>query len=188
MNVVSGGTTYTDNFNRANEDPLSGGGNWTHPGVSYVNLKVSSNQVTSSTSGQGIAHWATSNHSFAANQYAQVKIVTNDAVYAGPIVRFNTSNAYFYRVEVSYGDVSIKRARSDGNGTSWTVASGQSITGKVLKLSASGTTTTTLKVYIDGVQVGSDVTDNSAYVLTSGQPGMCTSESGVLDDFEAAEL
>lgn len=182
--AATGGASYTDNFNRADENPLSGGGIWTNVGGSYGDMKVLSNAATSAT-GNGLAVYSTSAHTFSANQYSQVKITTNDNSGAGPVVRY--SGTYFYRADVSYGDAVITRV-ADGNGANWTVGTGQTIAGKVLKLSASGGSTTTLRLYIDGVQIGSDVTDNSAYVLTSGQPGMITSTSGTLDDWEGGEL
>lgn len=184
VDAATGGVSYTDNFNRADENPLSGGGIWTNIGGSYGNMKVLSNAATSATE-NGLAMYSTSSHTFSANQYSQVKITTNDNAVAGPVVRVNGD--YFYRASVSYGDAVISRVYG-ANGANWTVGTGQAVAGKVLKLSASGGSTTTLRLYIDGVQIGSDVTDNSAYVLTSGQPGIMTSTTGTLDDWEGGGL
>lgn len=184
--VVGGGTTVSDNFNRSDENPLSGSGVWTNPGGSYVSLKILSNQVTATSASVGLAFYNTP--TFSADQYSQAKVVTNDNAYAGVVVRCNSGGTDFYRAYVEWGDVKISRRRGDGNNTTWTVASGQNVANKVLKLSASGASSVTLKVYIDSVQVGSDTVDNSSYVVTSGQPGIHTPSAGTLDDFQAGEL
>ena len=69
-------TSILDNFNRANEDPVSGGGNWSGPVTSGINnMKVVSNglmQSTSVPSQSGDSYWSAANFGPGAQVYITV--------------------------------------------------------------------------------------------------------------------
>jgi hypothetical protein len=181
------GLTRSDNFNRSDEHPL-GNSDWTKDTVRTA-LKIVSNQVVPS-SGWGMSYWSAD--SFGADQYSQVKIVTNSNTdHDGPVVRQNNNvgGMINYRAYVSFGSVAISRTNLTNSASSGGMCSGVSINGKVLKLTVSGTgTATTLRVYVDGVECGSGWTDNSANAISSGQPAIMADSTGVLDDWQAGEL
>lgn len=80
-------TSILDNFNRANENPLSGGGNWTGPvetGAGKNQLRLVSNAVTGDTSGTSQSYWVAT--TFNADQ----------EVYAALDTKFTTGSVYFW--------------------------------------------------------------------------------------------
>lgn len=179
------GLARSDNFNRANENPL-GNGNWTQT-ASWNSMQIVSNQAVPVTS-RSASYWSAD--AFGPDQYSEVKVVTNENTYAGPIARYSNASGYTaYSLSVEYGELRLKRSNGGSQTLNTVIATGITINGKVLKISVSGTgATVTIRAYVDGVQAGSDYSDTDANRLTSGQPGIQSAASGVLDDWAGGEL
>lgn len=185
--VSGGGTPFsvTDNFNRTNESPLSGGGNWTNRGS---NLKVVSNGVgVASANTDSYAFY--SGHTWSANQSSEATIVASNAnVYNAVGVRMAASGAFGYILVENNGTLQLYYVNSS---ESWaSVHNYGSISGlgagDVIKLSVSGTS---LTAYINGTQEGTSYTDTN---IASGSPGLQAYINDVnnpfLDDWTGAEL
>lgn len=184
--------TKSDNFNRADQDPLRDGvdtsstptGTWA---PSYLGLmKIVSNQATRSGAITGV-FWNAD--TFSANQSSQVYVVSNNNAYSGPGVRMSngtTDTLHGYFASVQFGTVGLYRY-NNGSRTNLntSLATGVTVASKTFKLTATGTSPTILRVYVDGVQVGSDYSDSSP--ITSGQPGMI-SDGATFDNWVGAEL
>jgi len=167
-----GTQTNTDNFNRANETPLSGGGNWT----STTNrVDLISNQVTTAGTGSDreavYAAWANGN-----DQYSQLKVTVSGTTAGagfGVSVRSTTTGSTFncYRVVLnSDGEYEVCKMVSSSC-TSLRTGTLSYVAGTALGLSV---LSTTLKVWYGGTQVGADITDSG---IASGKPGIAYSST-----------
>jgi hypothetical protein len=163
----------SDNFQRANEKPLSDGGNWTTPAWEFDNdIQVVSDRATySNPPGFSDALWTgASPSSWPNDQYAEVTFgEANDSdTTSGPIVRLSSVNAYF-AVVASPSIIINKGGTVDGYTALGSVAASVA-QGDVLKLVASGTT---IKAYKNATEVVS-VTDST---YSSGNPGFIISNN-----------
>lgn len=171
----------SDTFTRADQDPLAG--NWTTDGTLNT-LKLSGNSVTyHSTTMPCEAHWNAV--TFNANQSSQVDTTVTTG---GPAVRCSTDGSKnFYGC---YSDGSSVRIFKVTGGSVSQVASTSGNGGNpcTLKITASGSGTTVLTVYTNGLQA-LQYSDSSS-PFTSGQPGMWFQDfnSGNLDNWSAADL
>lgn len=174
----------SDDFNRSDETPLSGGGAWVSgPGASdnvqLVGQKV--RLVTNST--EGVARRATP--AFSASQVSQCQVVTRTTTteYAGPAVRINsTTDADHYLLRPGYTStaMNIRRITDSGSlsGATLGAAFGTFSVNDTLRLEAAG------KLLI-AKQNGTIVATRVDGDFASGQPGVhLYSEMGV----EASEL
>jgi hypothetical protein len=98
---------YSDNFNRANETPISG--NWSTNGSLGVNL--SNNYVISDPADYRtmLSYWSA--NTFSDDQYSQVKIVGSvvaSAYYYGPSVRISGAQSFYLaQIRRDYEDLTI---------------------------------------------------------------------------------
>ncbi len=160
---VAAGTDVSDNFDRANANPI--GGNWTTITSQSVVQIVNNQAVGTSTSVDSVAYWSA--NSFSATQCSRVTLGTDGAgMWAGPIVRAQTGSNSFYKFVTNQG---IDYFYSLINNGSETVLgshiSSFPATGDVVTLCISGTT---LTAYINGA-AQSTRTDST---LSSGYAGM----------------
>jgi hypothetical protein len=157
---TGGGTDVSDNFNRANANPI--GGNWTTvPGAGA--LQIVNNQVqgvgTSNT-----VYWNA--NVFSATQCSRVTMVDLGATYGGPAVRVSTTQHSYYYFKVANSGTSYEYGKVV-NGI-WSQL-GANVTGTpqandVLTICASGST---LTGYVNGtLQATRSDTD-----LSSGRAG-----------------
>jgi hypothetical protein len=184
--VTSIGTqTNTDNFNRANQSPISGNG-WTDKG----NAILTSNAVTALTpSSDGQARY--SSWAGGDDQYSQGEITvtgTSAGAGIGPAVRCSTdANKTLYRLVIdAAGNYELSKFISAAF-TSLRTGTLTYVAGQKLGLSATGGATTTLKIWYNNVQIGTDVTDSSS-PITTGQPGFgysSTVTTAVFDNWDA---
>jgi hypothetical protein len=174
----------SDNFDRANENPIAG--SWTSgPGVaSDVQLLNNAAKVVGdpTVNGNGVAFWSAA--TFPANQWAEVTlptVPTTDDI--GPAVRIAATVATYY-VAPSYpnGRLAIYRAIDHAFTQLFTTASGFVVAGDRVRLEVEGTT---LRVFKNGVLVGQAVDD----AITTGAPGIVLDDmTGTLDDWAAGSL
>ena len=172
----------TDDFNRTNANPA--GGNWTTL-KDLSAIQVSSNTVKG-TSGESDAIWNAD--SFGNDQYSQITLVTNDndGWRWGVLVRgagASATTAYVLRANTW---------SAEGCGLSSWVAGSLSLlqtvsqiigAGTVIRLEAQGTT---LRIYDDGVQIGTDQTNSS---IASGSAGISMlNTTAAADNWEGGNL
>ncbi len=178
VGAVAGGAagigtqTNSDTMTRADEDPLSGGGNW----VCTTNrLRIVSNTVqpnSTSNDRTGIyTVWANGN-----DHYSQLKITSVGGTAGnglGVCVRHDPTVATvtMYRLVIN-GDGEYDLAKIVA-GVYTSLASGTTTYSAAapLGLSVSGTT---LKIWYNGAQVGTNVTDA---IIATGVPGITYSSS-----------
>jgi len=168
----------TDDFNRVNANPA--GGNWSVASPSG-NVQISSNRLSGVSGGSGgFAYWNADTPGN--NQYAQCIMPDALSASGGPAVRIQTGtgtrDGYRY-------NVSAKTLVKWVGGTSTTL---QTMTdtvsnSAVYKLEVSDTT---LKVYKNGVQLGTDVTDSAH---SSGSIGVYQNAlTSVFDSWEGGNF
>jgi hypothetical protein len=182
--AVVGSTTYSDDFNRSNENPLSGGGNWTVAGSSIAPILLSSNVVAkSSSSSQNGSYYAGA--SFADDQCAELKLASGGDI--GPMVRIQTGQTYLsgYALGYDIADGLIAIIKYDGIGNvEWLDSvSGTMSNGDIQKICVNGTAIT---AYKNGSPItGLSATDST---FTSGRPGIYSwaLSSGTGDDWSAS--
>lgn len=108
----------SDNFNRANENPLSDGGNWsTGPGASS-DIQLVNNRVRNvTTQTESVARRGSP--TFAADQAAEIAVVTRNSTedYGGPAVRINSSDADHYFLRPAFTGTTLQIRRVDDTGT-----------------------------------------------------------------------
>lgn len=167
-----GTQTNTDNFNRANETPLSGGGNWTSTTNQIV---LTSNTVQPAGTGNDreavYVAWANGN-----DQYSQMKItaVTSTAGNGfGVCVRHDPTvgTKTMYRLVLEGGGNFEVLKLVAGTPTSLRTGTVTYSAGTALGLSVQGST---LKVWYNGSQVGTNITDST---ITTGDPGIAYSST-----------
>jgi len=178
----------TDNFNRANADPIGS------PWVDAVNRwTIVSNAAvpgsslgsdTHSDYGVGVA-WPN-------DQYSQAKMTVTDTTgnSAGPgvSVRSQLPTVTMYRVTVGTGvtnNVEVGRWNA-GTYTFIAFRTATWVNGDVLRLEVTGQGRPVLRVYQNGVQLGADITDSGNTVF-NGSPGLSyssTSDTASADDWE----
>lgn len=178
--IASGSiATFSDNFTRANADPLSNpsssGGTWTVGPGGFNNVQINSNTV--------IASAATNDNgcrvltpTFTGQQRATVTLGSVTEL-IGPCVRMqSTTDASCYAVITNASATSLSVYKiTDTAGTITYVKNGADITisavaaGDTIGIDASGTSTVTLTIYRNGVSVATRTDSTSPY--TGGQPG-----------------
>jgi hypothetical protein len=162
----------TDNFNRADG---SLGSNWTdqEPGSA-----IASNEVTGSGGDGGFNHAYWNADAFDDDQYAQIVIKTT-GTYIGPSVRCSGLNKAYLLQTTGSGSTLFKWDTGFTNLGSYGAVSAND----VVKLEVTGTT---LKVYINGAQNGSNATDSG---LASGSAGIYTAGTTArADDWEGGNV
>ena len=193
----------TDDFNRANETPLSGGGNWTPAKAANIGFNLSSNAVTISASGTGNDHSDVYvGRAWASDQYSKANITdpgTNPSVGMGVCVRSTrTSDASteMYRAVISAGGhIELGKFKPgfsllhDYSGVSY-------VAGAVLELRVEGVgTATLLTVIYNGVTIGTHNDNGGSAIDGPNYPGIAySSDSGgvasakIIDNWDGGEF
>ncbi len=168
-NSVDTVTTFTDDFARANESPLSKSGAWGQPAGATVNpVDLISNKAKGNTANENIAVVVTP--IFPVNYRAQISWASSSANYSRVWVRLSDSGGYMlttsgpnvlqiFRVDNSGSSLSYNKLGAD------ITPSSSLVTGDRLELQMSGTS---LTAYVNDVLVGTRT--DSTYA--SGQPGL----------------
>ncbi len=175
--VVTAAIPSSDNFNRANENPI--GGNWTNE--SSDTMQIASNVVWPAAGANlAMAYWNAD--SYNANQFSQATIggAALGSNYAGVAVRMAAGalTAYIYGDVV--GTYKIQKIVA-GTTTDIQTCSGTPTASDVLKLSVSGTSLT-------GTVNGGSTCNGTDSSIASGQPGIWGYSSlgnSTVDDWSA---
>lgn len=130
---------------------------------------------------EAVEYWSADTYN--AEHWAECTITTADD--GGPAVRCSASGCYYFTgTSGASKNCAVWRYKTGGNwlqiGSSFSVTFTSST---VIRLEATGTTTTTLKVYADGT-LKATVTDSSS-PLTSGSAGLHAAGTSVLDNFNS---
>ena len=181
--AVSGSTPVTrlDDFNRTSENPLAG--NWSTPSGFTAMLLGGGDYVTGTdTTGSFGAVWNAD--SFAANQFSAVEATGTNV---GVIVRVNSTACYLFKRTTGGTFQMYKLPAWDKLGDDYTSVSFTD--GQVIRLEATGTSTTTLTPIVNGVTLATR-TDSSSAITSGGVGIMCESNitSAQLDDWAGGEL
>lgn len=161
----------TDDFNRADENPL-GNGVWTAPLGASDALKIVTNQITSVTLGDDCLSLYDA-VAWPNDQYGQITVpfIDNSAVNEtgiGLALRY-TDSTHFYIVVINRNaSTNLTFAKKQG---SYSVLQQFTVTvanGDTFKAEVQGTN---LKAYVNGAQVGSTVADPTT-TLTTGDLGV----------------
>lgn len=169
--TVNSGASASDDFNRADSSTL--GPNWTDD---IAGIGIFSNHAKGTSGNQG-SHWNAV--TFATDQYAEVTFSTyaNLGTCNGPAVRAGGGD-FYWAVACGTTDIYVQRVIGGVN-TGIATMTASITAGTVIRMEAIGTgASVTLRVYKDGVQLGSDISDSDASRLTSGQPGIGVQGAG----------
>ena len=150
--------TFTDNFNRANENPITTP--WeSMPAIGFFSgagLQIVTNQLE--MVGGGSSASLVTGESFDNDQSAEIQIVAFDLFSkAGVMLRGNTSgNGYIIELQKSIDDVFLRSA-SGGTGTLLNTWNNVGFSeGSTLKADIVGNV---IRIFVNGVQAGADYTD-----------------------------
>jgi peptidoglycan/xylan/chitin deacetylase (PgdA/CDA1 family) len=182
-----GGTPILDNFNRANENPLSGGGNW--GAISSLGgAQLVSNAVASPSSTTAASLWRTV---FAGDveTYATIPISTNNAgLYAETTLTSGNVNGYLWQWQGSDVSPAFRLYRADNNvlttlGTfsDFTLTAGDKLALRVIGDSVQGWV-----YHLGGWQQIASATDNK---YRTGQIGLRPrGTTPIIDDFGGGQV
>jgi hypothetical protein len=179
---------YTDNFNRANENPLSG--NWSVILNASTWPKLLNNQITS-TDGVWGAWGYRNTGTYSDDQYSQFKLTSSlSASVGGPAVRVRpnadgSANGYYLNIDnsttahfwVAYGSSEL----GEQVGTSF---SGSFVSGDTFKITVVGNI---LTVYQNG-NVVAIRTDTNNRLLYGGRPGINIDNFATWDDWAGGNV
>jgi len=168
-------TFVIDNFNRANETPLTG--NW----YNKAGINLSINKVVSTTYSDKFAVRKTPQ--FTANQYSEIKLINTPGYDFGPSVRCSSTQLTGYWFTPFSNGTSVLIAKfNNGSFSTLLTTQAQTKVNDILRLEINGNV---LKGYINGVQVIS-TTDNNP--IATGQPGLFIYDTSTLDDWKGGNL
>ena len=134
--------TASDNFNRADENPLSGGGNWVQMGT-HVQIKLVTNQVTGASVAYCLQRWTTS--TWASDQSSEMTMTNSPGDGVGCAVRCSASAVDLYSGQGWTAASQIKKwvTDLDTNLAQNTTAWGNT---DVIKVDVTGTTITIFSI------------------------------------------
>jgi hypothetical protein len=178
---------FSDDFNRADETPLSGGGNWNSGVGPAAAINLNSNAAQGPSGSSGLARVATP--AFANNQKSTITLAAT-VIEVAPAVRIQGSADCSAYIAYLYNDTTVKIFKTDSSFGSVQIGADYTISavaaGNTLGISASGKSTTTLEVFRNGVSQGTRTDSSSPY--TGGQPGLMILSAERVEAFSATDL
>jgi hypothetical protein len=152
-----------DNFRRANESPLSGGGLWTPVAGGFTGvMNLTSNVVV----GNGTDGPVMRTEAWSADQSSEIVVTDAANTDVGPMVRCSSGKCYVWFVKTGNpGDIQVSTAGAF-TGAITTRSTGTVAVGDRFRLEIAGTT---LACYKNDVLVGATFTDAT---LATGAPGI----------------
>lgn len=170
--VASGAPiTFSDNFTRTPENPLSNGGAWTNGLTGFANMQLISNTARSATAGAGAAYVGVPNFTSYPNQSATISVISTAGF--GVLVRMDSSGNGYRLYAVNSTTLRISRVTA-GVGTA--IGADFAVTGLssgvLVTLEISGTT---LTAYRNGVSI----TTRSDATYATGSPGIYADTNGI---------
>lgn len=192
--VAAGGPTElaSDAFNRTNETPLASP--WV-TGTSDGGFNLTSNVVVPVDTGSDSSAYY-SGPTWTTNQYAQVNITITatggNGTGCGLSLRHSTSARTYYRAVITNdtsNNLEVGRM-SAGSFTSLALRTATFASGNTFRIEVTGSSTTTIKVFINGSQSGADITDSTSPITASDPAGLAYSstETCSMDNWSAGSL
>jgi len=181
---------FSDNFNRADSATVDAT-NWTENESGGDLWSIVSNQLSRSVGGPFLRLIAkTAAHATIANCKSSVKRITGTGFDGGPCVRSDASGANMYYLDIYQDDLCEIYRVNSGSHTLVGAATVAHAANDVYRLEVSGTgATVTLKMFKNGVQLGTDASDSDVNRITAaGQMGVVSWTASVFDDFLAEDL
>jgi len=164
-----------DNFNRANETPLTG--NW----YNKTGINLSSNKVVSTTNSDKFAVRKTPQ--FTANQFSEIKLIATPGYDFGPSVRCSSTQLTGYWLTPYSNGSSINISKfNNGSYSVLSTVQTQTSLNDIFRLEIVGNV---LKGYVNNNLVIT-TTDNNP--ITTGQPGLFMYDKSTLDDWKGGNL
>lgn len=164
----------SDDFNRADSNPISGG-NWT---AVHGNIQIISNAVQGTTFNYNLAYWSAD--AFGNDQYAQFVVLVFNG--GGPACRMTSGNNAYVMDTRSSANTKMQKVVGGTFTDLQTGLAAQSANDTVY-IEAVGTT---IKLKVNGVQLGTDQTDSA---LSSGSAGLYTFDTpDRYDTFQADNI
>lgn len=187
INVTSNVTSpvFIDDFNRADENPLSNGGKWVkYNDASVANLRVVDNECghTQSVMAAAAMYW---NEAVGQDQYAQARVAVKEDMVVS--ARVSASQWNDYEVHI-FGDAWRIYKTTNGSAllAAGPITSAVSV-GDIIRIECTGSNPTVIKGYKNGVLVIS-YTDSSS-PFTSGFVGLgMAGINSRWDDWEGGSL
>ena len=191
--TVSGGggspVTFSDDFNRTSEFPITG--DWTSQIGGWAEVYLLANGALGTNNGSSVADGLmrvkTTTATFPDNQSCTATYRTGSTIYCGPATRVSSSGEGYFAFHTGTAFQVYKTG-----GTTFGAQVGTDITGSeptagdTVTLEASGTSTVTLTVKRNGSTQGS-VSDSSS-PLASGQPGLYIANGFYIEAMSATSL
>lgn len=191
-----GGATALDTFIRANANPLSnpmsdGTSTWTNNPGAFTDAQIVSNLATGT--GSNDAGGRVLSPTFTGQHSASVTLNSTTELW-GPCVRMQgTSNASCYACITGGNNTTLRFWKITDSGTISYIQLGSDVTvsamstGDIIKLTATGTSTVTLTVYVNGSFAGTATDSSGTY--TGGQPGFWSANgAGNIQGFSATDF
>jgi len=186
--------SFTDTFIRTDANPMSttssSGGTWTTGPGSLTDCIIDANRLA------GTGFWsgaAVASPTFAANQYSEITLTNSTSqTFQGVYVRMQSASAAGYLAFCDSDTAIFLYKMTDSGTVDFTTKLGATFTvstlvaGDVIRLSATGTSTTTLEVFVNGISQGTRTDSTSPY--TSGQPGTLLASQRRIHKFVASDL
>jgi hypothetical protein len=167
----------TDTFTGTNGAAINTS-NWT---TLLGGFSINSNRAKGQAGADSLAFWDAD--TFADDQYAEVEYTNDSGYWGGPVVRAAATRGYWARTENSTTITLYRIDSAVSFNLLQTMGSLTIANGDVIRIEAEGST---IRVYQNGVQVG---TDQSDATYSSGSGGIATYTDGAwLDNFEAGNL
>ena len=181
LSVLLFAATSTDNFNRA-DGAL--GASWTDASASTIEI-VSNSAHASVSNSVNIAYYSGS--SFGVNHYSQIYSNPDSSIhFASPAVRVS-STSIFYITPITPTAVEVWRCIDGAWDQVGSTVSRSTTFPATIKVAATGTSTVTITVWINGDLVGT-FDDSSASRLTTGAPGIYSNhQNAYIDDWEGGD-
>lgn len=180
-----GGATFTDNFDRADANPISnpasdGSGTWTSGPGSFNAIQIISNAACSAS---GDAAGSVNSPTFSADHTATITVDASSGITGiGPLVRVASSVSGSCYLAYLSSDTSVQIYKGTDGGASVSfsaIGSAFTITSvtasDTIGLKVSGSATTTLELFRNGVSQGTRTDSSSPH--TTGQPGFYSNGS-----------
>ena len=188
--VAAGGSAADslDDFNRANSDPISnpmsdGVGEWGSV-AGYDEVIIASNEARASAAGTCVAIATTPSRNN--DQWSSFKIGSGGVTaYQGAIARLDSGTGAGYLLAVANA-TTVELYLLPGVTLLDTFTTSSMSAGDVIRLEASGTTTTTLTFKKNGTTVDSYAHTSST--VTGGQPAIWLNNFALMDDFRCGNL
>jgi hypothetical protein len=167
----------TDAFTGTNTDPINTS-NWT---TLLGGFSIDTNRAKGQSSVDNLAFWDAD--VFDDDQYAEVVYINDAGYWGGPVVRAAATRGYWARTENSTTITLYRIDSSVSFNLLQTIGSLTISSGDVIRIEAEGTT---IRVYQNGIQRGTDQVDAT---YSSGSAGIASyTNNAWLDDFEADNL